>query len=589
MSQIMLSNDFKVTANFPIQFTSKASYEDTHTRCRTIDFLYEKEACELAERKIIVDFSFPVLDICGKWFPTCGFDRALKADWFPGAESMTSISAPVICFYNQNGENKYTIALSEIKQKVVMKYGVHEEDGTMLCKTEIRLPKGLYPQEYHLKIWETVRVEPYWESISRVSRWWEEDHDLDILKVPDAARQPLYSFWYSKHQQVDAKNIEKESMLASQMGFPTIIVDDGWQTDDSNRGYAFCGDWEPSENKFSDFPSHVKKVQSMGIRYLMWFSVPFLGKNTRAWDKFHNKLLCYDEVQQAGVLDLRYPEVREYLKDIYVKAVKEWRIDGLKLDFIDEFYLRPESPAFSEGMDFADVQEALDVFLTEVIRELKAIRPDILIEFRQRYIGPQIRKYGNLLRVTDCPGSGISNRVGTIDLRLLSGETAVHSDMLMWHREEKPEDAALQIISCIFSTVQISVELENITEPIKEMLTFWMKFMRSHVDLLQKAKIQPQEPENLYPQVRVEEEHTRIQVHYSRGRILDLREAPENVYYIHGTKEEEICLRLPQEDAFTYKVMNCKGKMTGQGQWTREKWDNLLVPTGGMIEIKRVK
>ena len=378
-------------------------------------------------------------------------------------------------------------------------------------------------------------------------------------------------------------------MLASQMGFPTIIVDDGWQTDDSNRGYAFCGDWEPSENKFSDFPSHVKKVQSMGIRYLMWFSVPFLGKNTRAWDKFHNKLLCYDEVQQAGVLDLRYPEVREYLKDIYVKAVKEWRIDGLKLDFIDEFYLRPESPAFSEGMDFADVQEALDVFLTEVIRELKAIRPDILIEFRQRYIGPQIRKYGNLLRVTDCPGSGISNRVGTIDLRLLSGETAVHSDMLMWHREEKPEDAALQIISCIFSTVQISVELENITEPIKEMLTFWMKFMRSHVDLLQKAKIQPQEPENLYPQVRVEEEHTRIQVHYSRGRILDLREAPENVYYIHGTKEEEICLRLPQEDAFTYKVMNCKGKMTGQGQWTREKWDNLLVPTGGMIEIKRVK
>ena len=122
-----------------------------------------------------------------------------------------------------------------------------------------------------------------------------------------------------------------------------------------------------------------------------------------------------------------------------------------------------------------------------------------------------------------------------------------------------------------------------------EMLTFWMKFMRSHVDLLQKAQIQPQEPENLYPQVRVEDEHTRIQVHYSRGRILDLREAPENVYYIHGTKEEEICLRLPQEDAFTYKVMNCKGKMIGQGQWTREKWDNLLVPTGGMIEIKRVK
>lgn len=589
MNQIMLSDDFKVTANFPIQFTFKESFEDIHTRCRTIDFSYEKEACELGERKIIVDFSFPVLDICGKWFPTCGFDRALKADWFPGADSMTSISAPVICFYNQNGENKYTIALSEIKQKVIMKYGVHEEDGTMLCKTEIRLPRGLYLQGYQLKIRETVSVEPYWESISRVSRWWEKDHALDILKVPDAARQPLYSFWYSKHQQVDAENIEKESVLAAQMGFPTIIVDDGWQTDDNNRGYAFCGDWEPSKNKFPDFPAHVKKVQSMGIRYLMWFSVPFLGKNTRAWEKFQNKLLCYDEAQQAGVLDLRYPEVRKYLKDIYVKAVREWKIDGLKLDFIDEFYLRPESPAFSEGMDFADVQEALDVFLTEVITEVKVIRPDILIEFRQRYIGPQIRKYGNLLRVTDCPGSGISNRVGTVDLRLLSGKTAVHSDMLMWHREEKPEDAALQIISCIFSTVQISVELEDISESVKEMLAFWLNFMRSHVELLQKAQIQPQEPENLYPQVWVEDEYTRIQVHYSRGRILDLRNAPEKVYYIHGTKEEEICLRMREEDTFTYKVMNCKGKVTDQGQWTREKWNNLLVPTGGMIEIMKMK
>ena len=34
-------------------------------------------------------------------------------------------------------------------------------------------------------------------------------------------------------------------------------------------------------------------------------------------------------------------KVREYLKNIYINAVKEWNIDGLKLDFIDEFYLRP--------------------------------------------------------------------------------------------------------------------------------------------------------------------------------------------------------------------------------------------------------
>ena len=118
----------------------------------------------------------------------------------------------------------------------------------------------------------------------------------------------------------------------------------------------------------------------------------------------------------------------------------------------------------------SDGQEALDVLLTEVMDELTSVRPDILIEFRQRYIGPQIRKYGNLLRVSDCPGSGISNRVGIVDLRLLSGKTAVHSDMLMWHEAETAQDAALQVLSCIFSTVQISVSLDKLTEEMKKML-----------------------------------------------------------------------------------------------------------------------
>ena len=166
MNQIMLSNNVQVTANFMVRFSYKDSFENTYTRCRTIDFLYEKEACELVERKIIVNSSFPVLDICGKWSPSCGFDRAIKADWFAGVESMTSISAPLICFYNQEGENKYTIALSEIKQKVIMKCGVHEEDGTMLCKTELYLSKGLFPLKYQLKIWESVNMEPFWASIS---------------------------------------------------------------------------------------------------------------------------------------------------------------------------------------------------------------------------------------------------------------------------------------------------------------------------------------------------------------------------------------------------------------------------------------
>ena len=50
-----------------------------------------------------------------------------------------------------------------------------------------------------------------------------------------------------------------------------------------------------------------------------------------------------------------------------------------------------------------------------------------------------------MFRVGDCPNNFVKNRVGITDLRMLSGQSAVHSDMLMWHPEESPENCAIQM------------------------------------------------------------------------------------------------------------------------------------------------
>lgn len=538
-----------------------------------------------SEGRLLVEFSFPAVDISGRWFPVCGFDRALKADYDAKVESMTARSAPVICFFNAAGENSHTIALSEVGQKVSMRCGIHEEDGNMLC--EIEVPVSMRNGEtYCLKIMEITAKEPYWKTIADVSLWWEQILSLNPMKVPSDGRMPMYSFWYSKHQNVTAENVEAESRLAAKMGFRSIILDDGWQTGDNNRGYAFCGDWEPCEEKFPDFAAHVERVHAMGLNYMVWLSVPYIGRNTAIWEKFGDKLLRYDEAQQAGILDLRYPEVRRYLKDIYVKAVRDWKLDGLKLDFIDEFYFQENSPKFQAGMDTEDIQDALNLLLEEVSEALLALRPDLLIEFRQKYIGPQIRKYGNLFRVSDCPGAAVSNRVGTIDLRLLSGSTAVHSDMLMWHPKENPQEAALQMISCLFSTVQISVNLEDVSEEMKEMLLFWTEFMRSHVELLQKSQIMPAEPENLYPEVQAQTEEEKVIVHYSQKRIADIREMPGTLYYVHGTKEEEVCFRKRKDAEIEYRILDCCGRITEEGKMETGEWKTLFIPTAGMAVLK---
>ena len=533
---------------------------------------------------ITVEWNFPILDIAGRWHPTCRFDRSLKADWNYGEKSMSAVSAPIITFFSEDGKNRGTFAVSEALKEVRMNLGVHEEDGTMKCVIDISTG-ALEKDNYTVCILSDYRDVAYEQSIREVALWWEKDCKMTSAYVPEDAKDPMYSFWYSYHQIFTDEEVEKECRRAAELGFKTVIVDDGWQTDDENRGYAFCGDWKPATKKIRDMKAHVAKVHDMGMKYLLWYSVPYVGIYSEMWKKFHDKVITVDKEQKAGVLDIRYPEVRNYLKNIYITAVKEWGLDGLKLDFIDEFHERKETPEPNEDMDCVCLQVALDKLLGETMEELKRLNKEILIEFRQRYVGPAIRKYGNMLRVGDCPESGISNRVGSVDLRLLSGQTAVHSDPIVWHCNEKPEIAALQIVDSLFTTMQFSVRLDQMSEDQKLMVRNYMAFMRTYRDLLQDGVIEAKEPHNLYPEVRVKDEDTEIVVVYSAGRVIKVNPQKKKTILINGTKSEELYVQLEKCGAEISQI-DCYGNLVKTEKRDFSCIRNLSCTVAGRIEIQ---
>lgn len=215
------------------------------------------------------------------------------------------------------------------------------------------------------------------------------------------------------------------------LGMDTVILDDGWHSEHDGPGYGYTGDWEVCTAKFPDMHAHVKRVHEIGMRYMLWFSVPFMGYHAQNWERFKDKTLFKVDRNACAVLDPRYPEVREYLIGIYEHAVREYDLDGLKLDFIDQFQNREHLP-LTPAMDYACVQEATERLMTDVMERVRAVKPDIMIEFRQRYIGPGIRRFGNLFRVGDCASDIVSNRVGVTDIRLMGQKQATHADMLSW-------------------------------------------------------------------------------------------------------------------------------------------------------------
>ncbi len=455
-------------------------------------------------------------------------DCGLRADWGAWTHTEVAHGMPVFVYFDGNDTSRLAVAAEECARRLSYLGGIREEGDLLNIRVEWFVAPEAPLSRYETRVRFDARQKYFGDAVRESVRWIEKTAGYVPCVAPAAAFDPLYSSWYNFHQDVHDSDIEAELSIASKLGMKTFIVDDGWQTDDTNRGYAYCGDWQVSKRRFPDMAAHVKRVQDMGVKYMMWYSVPFVGTKSANYERFRGKyLVAVDHGMGAGVLDPRFPEVRRFLVDTYVKAVKDWNIDGFKLDFIDAMYFRGEDPAVKDGYVGRDIKSlplAVDRLMTEVKAALEAVKPGVLVEFRQSYVGPAIRKYGNMLRVGDCPGNMRRNRFAMANLRLASGSTAVHSDMLEWNYADTPEHAALYIINAMFGVVQYSMMLRDAPKDHLAMIEKWIRFSQDHRDTLQNGRSVPHHPELQYPIIEAIGKGETVVGLYDDGRVVDVRE-----------------------------------------------------------------
>ncbi|WP_328460162.1 glycoside hydrolase family 36 protein [Streptomyces sp. NBC_00448] len=377
-------------------------------------------------------------------------------------------------------------------------------------RTDVEAGGGVVEETGEFRFWLradgplTVRIDTsrrhFGTCLRELTCWWEELLPDEVI-VPDAARRPAYSTWYSMHQELSPQRLEEQAALAGPLGMEVLIVDDGWMTADRTRGYGHCGAWDPVS--LPDTAAHVEAVHRLGLAYMLWYALPFVGRQSPVWDRFQPYVLDRLDHLDAIVVDPRYPDVRAYLTGRVACAVEEWGMDGLKLDFVDRFHV-PDAPAPGPQADCATVDEGVSALLAEIRRRITAATPGAMIETRQPYVSPGLWPYTTMIRAVDCPLSPGENRQHTIDTRLVSGPLAVHSDMLMWHPAEPPEQVACHLINVLFAVPQISVDLRTLTEGQRDALAFWLRVMREHHEVLQLGTLRPARPDLGYPLVRAD-------------------------------------------------------------------------------------
>lgn len=533
-------------------------------------------------------FSFPSADVNAYWHSGQQIDRVTYFRTRFTAESTGR--APVLCFYNSRQQNRVTIAASETRHRVGFSCVLREEDLRFYPAMAFAAAPAPPTTRYRVRVRVDTRPIAYHRALDGVRRWWQSSPGYERAPTPDGAKQAVYSTWYSYHQNLDPDRIVAECERAAALGCGVVIIDDGWQTLDSSRGYRFTGDWEPE--RIPDLRGMIDRIHATGMKAVLWYAPPLIGLEAKRFEAFDGKYLSVRSGMGAGVLDPRYPEVRAMMIDTYETALRRWDLDGFKFDFIGTYKVR--DPQLVEltaegGRDFASVDDAVDHLMAQITGRLRAIKPDVLIEFRQPYVGPEMQKFGNMFRGTDCANNAAVNRAETVNLRLLCGSGAVHSDMVAWRQEEPAHSAALQILNVLFSVPQISVRLGEQPPEHTQMLRRWLGYWNDNRALLLDGEFLPGSPAANFPSVTAVKDGKQVTALYETPVARQQADGLHTLDVVNASGEEVVYLDLSEGwGAARLRVFDVLGNLVAEKTSpTPQGVHRIEAPLSGLVRIER--
>jgi len=497
--------------------------------------------------------------------------------------SQLARQTPIAVGFNSCEVSPVALACSEAFN--YLEYGLCADDRTceIVGRCEFFLQPVAAAKSYEVSVLLDRRGRSFSETVRACSEWVARQNGFVPADVPETAFEPLYSTWYAYLQDIHAGELEAEARRAADLGMKVMIIDDGWQKDDSVGFYTKAGDWMPALSRFPDIRGHVRKIHEAGLKAMLWVAVPFMGREAQNAPRFTKMMLRKSD---SGILDPRFPEVRDYLIGTCRRIVGEWGFDGLKLDFIDLFQLPEPDPALADGYagrDYRSLPAAVDRLMKDILAAVKAVRPDVLVEFRQAYMGPAMLQYGNMMRVADCPADPSANRRRMCDLRLTSGPLAVHSDMLVWSRDETPEGAALPILNVLFSTIQYSMILAKLSPEHTEVIRHWIGFCKAHREALLKGAFRPHHAENGYTWIEGESAQERIIAAYSDATVVSLGRPDKTILVVNATGTDRVAVEAEADGEA--ELFDTFGKSRGRVS-IRKGLFRLGVPPSGYACIR---
>ncbi|MCH5672451.1 alpha-galactosidase [Streptomyces gilvus] len=543
-----------------------------HTECRL-----DEEDSTLRVRlrgsgRAMAVFLVPAADAVALWRPGSSQDQSsLPPSWADDTLVTPFTGTALGSLLGRNDRPVVTFGARAANGRLRMRAGIVEETSDLLLTFEADLAEG--PMDAVLDL-ASDRFETAVAAISRAL-------GMTRPAVDASAYAPVLCTWYSFHQALDTERLMEEARTAAGMGFGTLIVDDGWQTADCDRGYGSCGDWEVHPAKIADPAGLVRTLAGLGMRTLWWIGTPFLGHRSRAYADGLPTL--YEEPDmEAAVLDPRSRRARDHLVSRLVDLVRGTGAAGLKIDFLERYATDTPAAPPDDAVDVSVPTAALSL-LDEIHDALAPYAPSPMFEFREPYVSADTVGRAAMLRVADCPLSPVNNRVGIVDLRLTTRGAAVHSDPIMWGEADTPERVAQHLHSSLFGVPQISVPLHRQSPGQLRTLRAWLGLWNEYRDVLLHGSLRVTGIAGDYTTVEAARDGVTVTAQYAPA----FSEAPADAehWLVVNAHDSEVAVRSARPRTARFRMTDSTGDVTGEGTVTLDGLSVFDVPAGGVLRF----
>ena len=163
-----------------------------------------------------VRWSLPAVDLAGFWNTNLSLDRV---NYYRNSlESRSTSGAPVLSLYNPGDVNRITVAVSDAMNPVGLRSYVREEDARLYFNLTFCSERMPETTAYEATIRIDTRGLSFYQALAAVTDWWAGQPGYEPAPVPDAALLPVYSTWYSFHQNLVVEEVLAELTLAADRG-----------------------------------------------------------------------------------------------------------------------------------------------------------------------------------------------------------------------------------------------------------------------------------------------------------------------------------------------------------------------------------